>query len=205
MPCLNQSIQGNFDLLWLKLSIWEYQNYIHKQCHDVSIMVSVSVCLWPLRDSWKSQMLILLTNPRSTKLNIIADISHHHHHRQWSTFFEPMSILAFSHFWLFCHKFRHLLVPLLQREAPFWNVLVLNGHYPNNFGSPPLSNRQTWKKVPQTILTSPYNPRQMWEKVPQAFKSPPWRATHFIKGLPLPKAGDCGQNCPNLFFVPINY
>ena len=32
---------------------------------------------------------------------------------------------------------------------------------------PPLSNEQTWKKVPQTTLASPYTPGQRGKKVPQ--------------------------------------
>ena len=44
----------------------------------------------------------------------IAHISHH-----WYTFFKLLLLLAsktlnFGHFWLFCHEFTHLLVPLLQ-------------------------------------------------------------------------------------------
>ena len=55
---------------------------------------------------------------------------------------------------------------LLFREAPLWNVLVLYGHCPNSFRPPAplLSNRQTWKKVLQTIPASPYTLGQTWEK-----------------------------------------
>ena len=70
------------------------------------------------------------------------------------------------------------------REAPFWNVLVLYGHCPNSFGPPPpLSNRQMWQKVPQTILASPYNPGHLGKKCPNH----PGRPLH----LPHPPYGQC--------------
>ena len=44
-------------------------------------------------------------------------------------------------------------------DAPFWNVLVLYGNCPNSFRPPgPLSNGQTCKKLPKTILASLYTP-----------------------------------------------
>ena len=70
------------------------------------------------------------------------------------------------------------------REAPFWNALVLYGHCPNSFRPPPpLSNRQTWQKVPQTILASPYNPGHLGKKCPNH----PGRPLH----LPHPPYGQC--------------
>ena len=39
---------------------------------------------------------------------------------------------------------------------------------------PLLSNGQTWKKVPQTILTNPYTPGQRGKKVPQTILVSPY-------------------------------
>ena len=59
---------------------------------------------------------------------------------------------------------------------------------------PPLTNRQTWKKMLQSILASLYTPRQTWEKsVPKhpgkplhpTFWAMPMATTHFKEGASL--------------------
>ena len=72
---------------------------------------------------------------------------------------------------------------------------------------PPLSNRQTWEKVLQTIPASPYTLGQTWEKSDpnhpgKPFHPPPllsgnahMETAHFKKGLPFAMKETEAQYC----------
>ena len=79
------------------------------------------------------------------------------------------------------------------REAPFWNVLALYGHYPNSFCPPPLcQTRGREKKCPKPSWQALYTPGQTWgikctKHLGKPLQPPPFRAMpiwkqHISKG-----------------------
>ena len=62
----------------------------------------------------------------------------------------------------------------LGKGSPFLKFVGFYGHCPNSFRTlPPLSNRKTRKKLPQTIMASPYNPSG---SVGKKNRKPSWQA-----------------------------
>ena len=67
-----------------------------------------------------------------------------------------------------------------------WNVLILYRHCPNSFRPPPLSNRQTWKKIAPNYPGKPLHPKvNMGRKVPPTILASLYSPTPPLRTMPI--------------------